>query len=80
MANPSQIWVIGSINTDLVVSAEKLPAPGETVMGKSFFINPGGKGANQAVQAARLGVDVRMIGLVGSVDSFGKDYLTHSIR
>jgi ribokinase len=51
---PAQILVIGSSNTDMVVKTSKLPAPGETVMGGTFMMNPGGKGANQAVGAARL--------------------------
>lgn len=74
MANTSQIWVIGSINTDLVVNSGKLPAPGETVLGESFFVNPGGKGANQAVAAARLGATVSMVGCVGA-DDFGSQAL-----
>ena len=74
MANPSQIWVIGSINTDLVVNSGKLPGPGETVKGESFFVNPGGKGANQAVAAARLGATVSMVGCVGA-DDFGSQAL-----
>ncbi len=74
MTNSSPIWVIGSINTDLVVSTGKLPAPGETVLGKSFFINRGGKGANQAVAAARLGATVSMVGCVGA-DDFGTQAL-----
>ena len=52
---PAQILVIGSSNTDMVVKTSKLPAPGETVIGGTFLMNPGGKGANQAVGAARLG-------------------------
>lgn len=52
---PAQILVIGSSNTDMVVQTSKLPAPGETVLGGTFLMNPGGKGANQAVAAARLG-------------------------
>lgn len=51
---PAKILVIGSSNTDMVVKTSKLPAPGETVMGGTFLMNPGGKGANQAVGAARL--------------------------
>lgn len=51
---PAPILVIGSSNTDMVVKTSKLPAPGETVMGGTFLMNPGGKGANQAVAAARL--------------------------
>ncbi|RIV19960.1 ribokinase [Fibrisoma montanum] len=50
------VCVIGSSNTDMVIKADKLPAPGETVIGGSFLMNPGGKGANQAVAAARLGL------------------------
>lgn len=51
---PSAVCVIGSSNTDMVIKADKLPAPGETVIGGTFLMNPGGKGANQAVAAARL--------------------------
>lgn len=64
------IWVIGSINTDMVVKADKLPLPGETILGGEFLMNPGGKGANQAVAAARLGSAVTMVGCVGR-DVFG---------
>jgi ribokinase len=62
------IVVVGSLNMDFVVRVEHLPAPGETVLGGNFQMFPGGKGANQAVAAAKLGgnsVDVRMIGRVG---------------
>jgi len=59
------ITVIGSINMDLVVDAGRLPAAGETVLGGEFRVCPGGKGANQAVAAARLGAPVRFIGCVG---------------
>ena len=62
--------MLGSINMDLVAVAAALPKPGETVMGDGFATLPGGKGANQAVAAARLGADVRMIGRVGD-DVFG---------
>ena len=68
MEATSQILVIGSINIDLVVKAGRLPGPGETVLGDTFYINPGGKGANQAVAAARLGANVSMVGCVGSDD------------
>ncbi|GAB3041580.1 ribokinase [Spirosoma pulveris] len=51
---PSVVCVIGSSNTDMVIKGDKLPAPGETVLGGTFLMNPGGKGANQAVAAARL--------------------------
>ena len=53
-----KILVVGSTNTDMVVRTERLPRPGETVLGGTFLMNPGGKGANQAVAAARLGADV----------------------
>jgi len=60
-----RLTVVGSINLDLVVQAERLPRPGETVSGARFSRVPGGKGANQAVGAARLGAQVRMVGCVG---------------
>ena len=50
----SRIIVIGSSNTDMVIKTQKLPAPGETILGGTFLMNPGGKGANQAVAAADL--------------------------
>ncbi len=65
------IYVIGSSNTDMVVKADKLPSPGETVLGGKFLMNAGGKGANQAVSAARLGSDVTFIARVGN-DLFGR--------
>ena len=65
---PGSVCVIGSINVDLVVTADRLPAPGETVLGGRFAIHEGGKGANQAVAAARAGAQVVMIGAVGSDD------------
>lgn len=65
------ILVIGSSNTDMVIKAAKLPKAGETVMGGAFLMNPGGKGANQAVAAARLGGNVKFIAKVGS-DIFGR--------
>ena len=64
------IIVVGSINMDLVATVPRLPAPGETLIGDSFATYHGGKGANQAFAAARLGARVRMIGAVGS-DAFG---------
>ena len=60
-----RIDVVGSINLDLVARVERLPRPGETLTGASFDRYPGGKGANQAVAAARLGAEVRMVGSVG---------------
>lgn len=71
-----KITVIGSINMDLVTSTNKIPKVGETVLGHSFHTIPGGKGANQAVAAARLGAEVTMIGAVGD-DSFGQILLDH---
>lgn len=64
------IVVVGSLNMDLVVRAPHLPQPGETLIGSDFKTFPGGKGANQAVAAARLGGHVKMIGRVGQ-DAFG---------
>jgi ribokinase len=61
-----RLTVVGSINLDLVAQAERLPRAGETVSGASFSRVPGGKGANQAVAAARLGAEVLMVGAVGS--------------
>lgn len=69
-----KIIVIGSINMDLVVYASRHPMVGETIMGTGFSTFPGGKGANQAVAAARLGADVQMIGKVGE-DDFGNSLL-----
>lgn len=61
--------VVGSLNLDLVVGLERMPDPGETVMGTGLERHPGGKGLNQAVAAARLGAQVAMIGAVGSDDA-----------
>ncbi|WP_302562350.1 ribokinase [Phocaeicola coprocola] len=68
--NRKKILVIGSSNTDMVIQSPHLPRPGETVVGGTFFMNPGGKGANQAVAAARLGGSVRLICKTGN-DIFG---------
>lgn len=67
----NKIVVLGSCNTDMVIKSEKLPAPGETVLGGTFMMNPGGKGANQAVAASRLGGDVTFITKIGN-DVFGR--------
>jgi len=72
------VVVFGSINMDLVVRTPRLPTPGETLTGHTFFTAPGGKGANQAVACARLGVPTRMVGRVGD-DLFGEQ-LRASLR
>ena len=64
MSAPSLV-VVGSVNLDLVARCETLPRPGETVTGAAFERIPGGKGANQAVAAARLGADVTLVCAVG---------------
>ena len=66
-----KIVVVGSCNTDMVIKADRLPVPGETILGGTFFMNPGGKGANQAVAAARMGGNVTLISKTGN-DVFGK--------
>ena len=68
------LTVVGSINLDLVTKVQRLPRPGETLSGATLERIPGGKGANQAVAAARLDADVRMVGCVGS-DAFARDAL-----
>ena len=60
------VYVIGSLNTDLVVKTGQLPAPGQTVLGGDFFMNPGGKGGNQAGAAARLGASVALVARLGT--------------
>ena len=66
-----RIIVIGSSNTDMVVKCKKLPSPGETILGGAFLMNPGGKGANQAVAAARLKGNVTFVAKTGN-DLFGE--------
>ncbi len=66
----ARIVVVGSANVDMVVKAERIPRPGETVLGGDFTLTAGGKGANQAVAAARMGGQVTFVGRVGG-DSFG---------
>ncbi|MEK6292491.1 MAG: ribokinase [Paraburkholderia tropica] len=68
----ARVVVVGSINMDMVVATETFPRLGETLFGTRFSTHPGGKGANQAVAAARLGADVTMIGCVGD-DAFGNE-------
>ncbi|MDD6211362.1 MAG: ribokinase [Bacteroidales bacterium] len=69
--NKSRIVVVGSTNTDMVIKAHHLPVPGETILGGSFFMNPGGKGANQVVAVARLGGNAIFIAKIGK-DVFGR--------
>jgi len=66
----NRIIVLGSSNTDMVIKSERLPVPGETILGGTFLMNAGGKGANQAIAASRLGGDVTFICKTGS-DLFG---------
>ncbi|GAB1540641.1 ribokinase [Scytonema sp. NUACC21] len=72
------IIVFGSINIDLVATTPQLPVAGETLLGQDFFKAPGGKGANQAVASARLGIPTYMVGRVGT-DSFGTE-LVNSLQ
>ena len=74
MSGQPAVAVVGSLNLDLVVRVPRLPGPGETVSGGDVFRNPGGKGANQAVAAARLGRAVAMVGCVGD-DPAGRELL-----
>ena len=67
----ARITVVGSLNMDLVVRTPRIPKPGETIIGSDFHTIPGGKGANQAVAAAKLGAEVSMVGRVGE-DDFGR--------
>jgi ribokinase len=69
--SPHGVCVVGSLNSDLVVHTPRFPGAGETVMGDNFRVFPGGKGANQAVAAARMGAQVSMIGCVGD-DDYGR--------
>ena len=73
----ARIVVVGSLNMDLVVRSPRIPVPGETIIGRNFQTLPGGKGANQAVAAARLGAHVSMVGRVGH-DAFA-DALLHNL-
>ena len=66
-----KIIIVGSTNTDMVVKSDRLPLPGETVVGGSFFMDPGGKGANQAVASARLGAQTLFVTKTGN-DMFGR--------
>ena len=74
MGKIPHILVVGSIMMDLVASTKRAPREGETIIGMKFTTAPGGKGSNQAVQCARLGAEVAMVGKVGR-DGFGKTLL-----
>ena len=74
MRNRPRVTVLGSLNMDISVTVPRLPEPGATVLGSAARFTPGGKGANQAVAAARLGAEVRMAGCVGG-DDFGRRLL-----
>ena len=71
-----RIVVVGSLNMDLVIRTPRFPGPGETIIGSAFHTIPGGKGANQAVAAAKLGARVSMVGRVGD-DAFGAQQLAN---
>jgi ribokinase len=75
MQQSAKVVVVGSINMDLVIRSPRIPLPGETILGRDFKTLPGGKGANQAVAASRLGAQVEMIGCVGD-DGFGRELLS----
>lgn len=80
MTKSRKIVVIGSSNTDMVIRCQRMPRPGETVLGGEFMMNQGGKGANQAVAAAKLGGDVTFVAKIGN-DIFGNqtiDSLRHA--
>ena len=68
--NAKKIIVVGSSNTDMVIRTDRMPRPGETVLGGNFMMNQGGKGANQAVAAAKLGGNTMFVAKVGN-DIFG---------
>src|SRR5262249_33532203 len=70
------VVVVGGINTDFLVQGPNLPEPGQTVQGRRFLLAPGGKGANQAVAAARLGARVTLVGSVGD-DDRGEKLVRH---
>ena len=74
----TRIVVVGSINMDLVTQAPRFAGPGETILGDRFLTMPGGKGANQAVAAARLGAEVALVGATGD-DTFGRQ-LRHGLN
>ncbi|MBY4797415.1 ribokinase [Collinsella sp. AGMB00827] len=74
-----RVIVFGSLNMDLTIEAERIPAAGETMTGRGFFTNPGGKGANQAVAAARMGAETYMVGAAGA-DPFGDQLISSLVE
>lgn len=78
MKKNTKIYCLGSINVDLTITTDRIPNKGETLAGTNFIINSGGKGANQASAAAKLGADVKMIGVVGN-DQF-KDLTLNTLK
>ena len=74
-----RVHVIGSVNTDLVIRVARLPRPGETILGGEFGVHGGGKGANQAIAAARAGASVTMTTCLGD-DDFGAARLADLVR
>ena len=79
MPDASKVIVAGSVNMDLVATVPRLPQPGETLPGEGFALHPGGKGANQAVAAAKLGAATTLVGCVGE-DAFGQDLKAHLLE
>lgn len=79
MEQSPNIVIIGSLNMDIVLQASKFPDEGETIIGQHFFTGMGGKGANQAVAASRLGAKVSMVGAVGQ-DEFGEQIIENLIQ
>src|SRR5271156_3705448 len=73
---PVHICVVGSANVDLTFRTKRLPVPGETLAGHGFHLGFGGKGANQAVMACRLGASVNLVARLGN-DAFGQESLRH---
>ena len=79
MSVPNKVLVAGSVNMDLVATVPRMPRPGETLAGEGFALHPGGKGANQAVAAAKLGAATTLVGCVGE-DAFGQSLRAHLLE
>lgn len=76
MNNQRKIFIMGSLNMDLSITCDKFPVIGQTIIGKDFISNPGGKGANQAIAISKIGGNAIMLGAVGN-DSFGEKLITN---